>query len=137
MAKIVSIEEVKFETSDKYEKHSGFCVKLSNGEEVRLWLDMFPGCCESFGYFLSEDNFSDYIGAELFSVERVNKALSTLKVEYQKEISSDALDYGDVMFVNLNTSNGVLQFVAYNQHNGYYGHSAGYVTWNDSYTTTL
>ena len=31
---------------------------------------------------------------------------------------------GGVMFVNITTSKGVLQFVAYNEHNGYYGHSA-------------
>ena len=28
------------------------------------------------------------------------------------------------MFVNINTSNGALQFAAYNEHNGYYGHEA-------------
>ncbi len=28
------------------------------------------------------------------------------------------------MFVNLETNVGLLQFVAYNSHNGYYGHDA-------------
>ncbi|MEL3959481.1 hypothetical protein NST17_20225 [Caldifermentibacillus hisashii] len=28
------------------------------------------------------------------------------------------------MFVDIITSNGTLQFVAYNEHNGYYGHEA-------------
>ena len=31
---------------------------------------------------------------------------------------------GGVMFVNLETDMGTLQFVAYNEHNGYYGHEA-------------
>lgn len=31
---------------------------------------------------------------------------------------------GNTMFVNIDTDRGVLQFVAYNEHNGYYGHSA-------------
>ena len=34
------------------------------------------------------------------------------------------LDSGGAMFVNLETSEGLLQFVAYNAHNGYYGHEA-------------
>ena len=28
------------------------------------------------------------------------------------------------MFVNVETDKGLLQFVAYNEHNGYYGHEA-------------
>jgi tRNA(Ile2) C34 agmatinyltransferase TiaS len=31
---------------------------------------------------------------------------------------------GGVMFVNIETNEGTLQFVAYNEHNGYYGHIA-------------
>jgi hypothetical protein len=31
---------------------------------------------------------------------------------------------GNIMFVNLTTDRGALQFVAYNIHNGYYGHEA-------------
>ena len=35
-----------------------------------------------------------------------------------------SLDEGDTMFVNIETDRGVLQFVAYNSHNGYYGQTA-------------
>lgn len=31
---------------------------------------------------------------------------------------------GDTMFVNIQTDRGILQFTAYNRHNGYYGHRA-------------
>jgi hypothetical protein len=34
------------------------------------------------------------------------------------------LQCGGAMFVNLETSEGILQFVAYNSHNGGYGHDA-------------
>ena len=35
------------------------------------------------------------------------------------------------MFVNINTSNGLLQFAAYNNHNGYYGHNAYFLIDNN------
>ena len=33
-----------------------------------------------------------------------------------------SVSYGGIMFVNFVTSKGVMQFVLYNEHNGYYGH---------------
>lgn len=32
-------------------------------------------------------------------------------------------DIDGVMFINIETTKGFLQFVVYNEHNGYYGHS--------------
>jgi len=43
------------------------------------------------------------------------------------------VDYDDddkatsTMFINIDTSEGLLQFAAYNSHNGYYGHSVCYM----------
>lgn len=42
---------------------------------------------------------------------------------YDSEVEC-VLDQGGVMFVNILTDKGILQFVAYNCHNGYYGHEA-------------
>ena len=38
------------------------------------------------------------------------------------------LDAGSAMFINVETTNGLLQFVAYNEHNGYYGHEVKLVS---------
>ena len=62
---------------------------------------------------------------------------STLKVgdevtiKYYSIMKED-LDAGSAMFINVETTNGLLQFVAYNEHNGYYGHEVKLVSkYND------
>lgn len=125
MATIVCVEELN--DSDE----CGYLVRLNDGEVIKLWINMVRDCCEHPGYFMSEDDFNDFIGAEVLSVERVNTALKVSQVEQfwcvTKEGKLD-LDGGDIMFVNINTNRGTLQFVAYNEHNGYYSHMAGVVS---------
>lgn len=77
---------------------------------------------ENWGYFMSQDNFDEFIGAEVLSVELADAALN---VEKMKDID---LYEGACMFVNINTSKGLLQFTAYNEHNGYYSHEAAVVS---------
>lgn len=38
------------------------------------------------------------------------------------------LDAGSAMFINVETTKGLLQFVAYNEHNGYYEHEVKLVS---------
>jgi hypothetical protein len=64
----------------------------------------------------SDDEFHEFIGAELLSVDIVDKALN-------KKTDIDVYE-GGIIFVNIETSKGILQFAVYNEHNGYYGHSA-------------
>jgi hypothetical protein len=79
----------------------------------------YQSCCESWGHFLSEDNPAEFIGATLVDVKITDELLN------KKRLSElDYLDEGGVMFVDIETDRGVLQFVAYNSHNGYYSHSA-------------
>ena len=56
------------------------------------------------------------------------RGVSVTDVERNKEKLRAELDgemyEGGVMFVDIETDRGVLQFVAYNEHNGYYGHEA-------------
>jgi len=85
---------------------------ISNGQD----------CCESWGYFMSEDNFNQFIGAALLDITITDTALNT--IDFTGRIGPDDLDSGGMMFVNISTSAGLLQFVAYNAHNGYYGHTA-------------
>jgi hypothetical protein len=51
--------------------------------------------------------------------------------------NADSRDEGGIMFVNLDTDKGKLQFVAYNRHNGYYGHSAAVECRQLTHETTL
>lgn len=93
----------------------GYTIKTS-AQVVTLYMEMGQDCCEVPGYFLSEDDTSSFIGANLLGIEIVDEALN-------KQTAPEIYE-GGVMFVNLNTSRGLLQFVAYNRHNGYYGHQA-------------
>lgn len=110
MEKILKIEEKSFDGKD------GFVI-TTDQQEIKLGIENQPDCHEHWGYFMSEDDLSEFIGANLISVKVVDTALKNWEeIEDMYE--------GNVMFVNIETSNGLLQFVAYNEHNGYYGHEA-------------
>jgi len=96
--------------------YDGFTI-VTNYQRIHIGVSAGQSCCERTGYFMSEDRPAEFIGAKLVGVTVTNTALRTYEaVEY--------LDEGGVMFVNLNTDRGTLQFAAYNAHNGYYGHTA-------------
>jgi hypothetical protein len=89
---------------------------VTDAQTIDLHMNTDTSCCENPGYFLSEDDLSQFIGAAVLSVRVVDAALANVEVP-------DVYD-GGVMFVNIETDKGLLQFVAYNSQNGYYGHEA-------------
>lgn len=106
---ILSIEEFNDDGEGGYKV-------TTTRQTITLAIDMERCCCEETGYFMSEDDLQRFIGARLLDVTVTDTALQTVQVPDVWE--------GDVLFVNLETDRGVLQFVAYNIHNGYYGHRA-------------
>ena len=111
MEKIISIAE--------HSEYVGAGYAITTDKQVvKLLIDDNQQCCESSGYFFTEDKIEDFIGAYLVNVSITDTLLNTKKLD---EIESDETS---TMFVNIETSKGLLQFVAYNTHNGYYGHSA-------------
>jgi len=110
MEKILKIEETSFDGKD------GFVI-TTDQQEIKLGIDNGQSCCENWGYFMSEDDLSEFVGSNLIAVKVVDTAL-------KKWDEIEDMYEGDAMFVNIETSNGLLQFVAYNEHNGYYGHEA-------------
>lgn len=113
MEKILKIEEGSFSTGN----YDGFVI-TTDKQVIQLGISNGQSCCESWGYFMSQDDFADFIGAELIGVSVTDDLLN---VKQLSEIESEDCY---TMFVNINTSKGVLQFIAYNSHNGYYGHTA-------------
>lgn len=81
-------------------------------------IDNEQSCCESWGYFSSEDDLEHYIGAELLEVRLTDKALNTKAVEE----SGYYFDKGGIQLVDFITNKGKFQLAVYNAHNGYYGH---------------
>lgn len=94
---------------------------VTNLQSIKLHIDNHQDCCESWGWFWCNDKPEDFIGAQLMAVSLTDEALNT-KIIADHE--ADSRDEGGIMFVNLETDRGKLQFVAYNSHNGYYGHTA-------------
>lgn len=125
---IVSIEElydvnnhgVKIPNSNKYYdiEFDGYAVK-TNKQTFVLLINNSQNCCENWGCFSCNDDFEDFIGAELLDVNLVDTALNVEKV---KQVSDYICD-DEIQFVNFETSKGTLQLAVYNSHNGYYGHS--------------
>jgi hypothetical protein len=107
---ILKIEEKTFDGKD------GFVI-TTNEQLIKLGIENGQSCCEKWGYFMSEDNTSDFIGAELIDVKITD---TLLKPSNNFDVAG--MYEGSVMFVNIETNKGLLQFVAYNEHNGYYGH---------------
>jgi hypothetical protein len=112
METILKIEETTFDGKD------GFVITTSE-QQIKLGIDNGQSCCENWGYFMSEDDTSDFIGAKLIDVKITDTLLKP-----NDEFDVNDMYEGDVMFVNVETDKGLLQFVAYNEHNGYYGHEA-------------
>ena len=113
--KIEQVIDYKIDGSEYSCTYDGFTIK-TNKQEILLLIDNDQQCCENWGYFISNDNVSDFIGQELTSIEIVDTCLNTEECPKIYE--------GDIMFVNINTNKDTLQFTVYNDHNGYYGHTA-------------
>lgn len=121
MEKILKIEEVfDFEYNDPdswSSSYDGFKI-ITDAQEILILVSNGQSCCESWGNIVSEDNLEEFIGSNLSSVKVVDTGINEKMIE-----AGQSLDAGEIMFVNLETSNGTLQFAVYNSHNGYYGHT--------------
>ena len=101
--------------AEKWSSYEGYEV-LTTKQKIRLGISEGQSCCESTGFFWMNDKPEEFIGAQVNSVTITDQALNTEK-------APEVYD-GGVMYVNIETDRGTLQFTAYNAHNGYYGHSA-------------
>lgn len=118
-----SVKELKYGTS-----FDGWIV-VTDRQSIKIGISDGQYCCESTGHFITNDDVSDFIGADLLAINIVDECLAVSK-------APEVYD-GGVMFVNLETSKGTLQFTAYNAHNGYYGHSAVVVSEKFNHSETL
>lgn len=79
-------------------------------DKKTIRLESVPLCCAKH-WFDSNENLSDYIGAEYYGWELTEaKKLNSERSRYSHE----------VCFLNVKTSKGVCDFQAHNENNGYY-----------------
>lgn len=123
METILVIEENDTDTiGDEY---SGYVI-TTDKQKISLLIDNYQQCCESVGYFLSDDDIRSFIGSKLLGIKITDTELKKGLLK-KNELDEECFE-GGIMFVDIETSKGTLQFVAYNEHNGYYGHEAKVVS---------
>lgn len=133
---IVSIEEIT-----GISKYGGVLITTTD-QVIELLIDDSQRCCEDVGYFLTEDRVENFIGAELIDLRLTDDELAEVLME---TFDMGTLDgsigerrfEGGLMFVDIVTDRGVLQFVAYNEHNGHYGHDVSVRSKQLKYYDTL
>lgn len=131
ITKIEPVEGFKADEDRTWDSYSGYAVHTTE-QVIYLLIDDCQSCCENWGYFMSldEDAFGTFVGAELHEVKLTDTALNTQQLASETAGSTNGFgekydkEYACTMFVTLETSAGPLQFTAYNEHNGYYGHDA-------------
>jgi hypothetical protein len=122
MEVIEKIEECTFNPTPerKYNTFDGYRI-TTDKQTILVGIGNRQDCCEHWGYVTSEDNLDDFVGAQLGNVRVTDTALNTA---IESAIGNLDKYEGSCMFVTFETSEGDFQFVAYNEHNGYYGHEA-------------
>ena len=119
MEKILRIEGTNLEAKERnWGGYDGYQI-ITDQQTIQIGISDGQCCCENFGCIITNDDTKEFIGSELLGISITDTALNNKKIE-----ELEYLDCGGAMFVNLETSEGLLQFVAYNSHNGCYGHEA-------------
>ncbi len=115
----IQFKDKMVDTFGEYEYMDGYKVETDK-HVIYVLIENEQSCCESWGYFASEDDLNQFIAAELIEINLTDTALNKEKVE-KSDYYNDG-DGGGIQFVDFVTDRGIFQLAVYNAHNGYYGH---------------
>ena len=116
--KIIRIEECSFSTKDSdHNRYDGYRI-ITENQTIEIGIYNGQSCCEQWGYLTSEDDTTIFNNSQLLNISITDTDRSSHNVTE----NFDYREYSSI-FIDIETSKGVLQFVAYNNHNGYYGHT--------------
>jgi hypothetical protein len=102
--------------------YEGYLI-TTDRQRILLGISAEQSCCEQSGYLMTNDNLKEFEGADLLAIKHTDNALKTIQIPCDMvELLNDRDT--STMFITLETDRGTLQFVAYNNHNGYYSHTA-------------
>ena len=104
--------------TDSWSGYDGVIITFDDNTQLKFGINDSQDCCEQWGYLHSVDEVEEFIGAEYLGYEERNTW-----PEQVKESECDMGGGGGFQAIDVKTSNGVMQFVVYNSHNGYYSHS--------------
>ena len=117
MEKILAVVQIDPDTDfDGFEVHT-------DKQVITIKIDNRISCCEHPGCFIVND-VNSFIGATLVDIYVTDTSTNSYAIPIVREMISEIVEAENIMFVNLITDRGNLQFIAYNSHNGYYGHHA-------------
>lgn len=133
---VIKVISEHSEGEGSWSKKIGYAIE-TNKQVIKLLIDDYQSCCENYGYFMSEDDFSEFIDAELLDIKVTDTELKQGLLEKHNLDIDDKWFEGGVLFVDIVTTKGTLQFVAYNEHNGYYGHEAKVISEQLKHKETL
>lgn len=122
---------VKDKTYDHPRHYTGVHITLSDGREIKFGISTQQNCCENWNYLHSTDAASDYIGAEYIGLTEKD----TWPASIPEKINGN--DSGGFQAIDIQTNKGVLQFVVYNEHNGFYSHAVVTVVGDEITETCL
>lgn len=134
MERILKIED--YHEGEYWDSYSGYAI-TTDKQVIKLLIDDTQSCCENFGYFMSEDTLNDFVGARLIDIKITDEELKEGQLKENDVDTACKYFEGGVMFVDIITTEGTLQFVAYNEHNGYYGHEAKVISTQLNYETGI
>lgn len=110
----------------KDECFSGYRITTTR-QQIKVFVSTYTSCCENAGTALLKPEGLDLLGARVLSVAWGRHVKNGLVAE-----SLDTLPehFDDVQraVVDVMTDRGLVQLVAFNEHNGYYPHSV-YTLW--------
>lgn len=90
---------------------------------IEFWISNERQCCESWGYFSSDDDLSRFIGKEIDRIELDSEKCGS----YEIPEDAKSLDCGGIRFITVHLADGdSFQLAVYNAHNGFYGHDIGF-----------
>lgn len=119
MKKILTIDvNAQIEHKD-YPRGSmdGVRITYDDGSSTEFGIESGQHCCESWNYLHSVDDPDEFIGAKVLAVEEVDTWPDTIP-----PCGHGGSDFG-FQAIRVTTDRGLLDFVVYNEHNGYYSHS--------------
>ena len=98
-----------------YDHYDGVHIKTEQNE-IWFLINNDQNCCEEWGYLSSEDDYSEFIGAEYRGYDNIKTG------DLDQKLPGTWEEEQGTVFLNVNTSKGMLQFAVYNNHNGWYAH---------------
>lgn len=117
IGKTIKSINVFYETSSE----DGVQIILNDGTEVLFTIENDQRCCEEWGYISSigNEDAQNFVGARIRNIGVVHGENEYL-IQY---FDNNRLSVDDAYFIRVETDQGDLEFVVYNEHNGYYGHN--------------